>query len=192
MSGYKRRKVGLNYPEQFIVRKEDASSYNSGNHSGSTLGSGQAVFVQPTVSTKNRHRKSQEKALLKNQHIDEEPDETSSINCEEQSDFSQIFEVEGQYGKNADFGATGGIDSEDSVAAIRKSKNREAAKISRQKKKAELELIHSRLERLIKENNKLKLDNAALRAENSIVKRQLNYFENLFATKNLIQYDSRK
>ena len=34
---------------------------------------------------------------------------------------------------------------------------------------------------MIKENNKLKLDNAALRAENQILKRQLNYFEQLFA-----------
>jgi hypothetical protein len=40
---------------------------------------------------------------------------------------------------NADYGATGGIDSEDSAAAIKKSKNREAAKTSRQKKKAEFE-----------------------------------------------------
>ena len=89
------------------------------------------------------------------------------------SDFSQIFE-------QADYGATGGIDSEDSVAAIRKSKNSEAAKISRQKKKAEFEQFQARFDRLMKENNKLKLDNAALRAENAIVKRQLNYFENLF------------
>lgn len=36
----------------------------------------------------------------------------------------------------------------------------------------------------MKENNKLKLDNAALRAENAIVKRQLNYFENLFEKRN--------
>jgi hypothetical protein len=33
------------------------------------------------------------------------------------------------------------------------------------------------------ENNKLKLDNAALRAENQLLKRYLNYFENLFAKK---------
>jgi len=33
------------------------------------------------------------------------------------------------------------------------------------------------------ENNKLKLDNAALRAENQLLKRQLSYFENLFAKK---------
>ena len=36
----------------------------------------------------------------------------------------------------------------------------------------------------------MKLDNAALRAENSIIKRQLSYFENLFATKNMHQYES--
>jgi hypothetical protein len=43
---------------------------------------------------------------------------------------------------------------------------------------------------LVKENNKLKLDNAALRAENSIIKRQLNYFENLFAKKTSSSVDS--
>lgn len=82
-----------------------------------------------------------------------------------------------------DFGATGGLDSEDSASAIRKNKNREAAKISRQKKKAEFEQFLVKYDKLVKENNKLKLDNAALRAENSIIKRQLNYFENLFAKK---------
>jgi hypothetical protein len=33
----------------------------------------------------------------------------------------------------------------------------------------------------IQEANKLKLENAAFRAENGLLKRQLNYFENLFA-----------
>ena len=33
------------------------------------------------------------------------------------------------------------------------------------------------------ENNKLKLDNAALRAENTLLKKHLSYFENLFAKK---------
>lgn len=37
-----------------------------------------------------------------------------------------------------------------------------------------------------KENNKLKLDNAALRAENSLLKKHLSYFENLFAKKTQI------
>jgi hypothetical protein len=46
-----------------------------------------------------------------------------------------------------------------------------------------LEQFQARFDRLVKENNKLKLDNAALRAENTIIKRQLNYFENLFAKK---------
>ena len=59
----------------------------------------------------------------------------------------------------------------DSVAAMRKSKNREAAKRSRQKKKAEQNLLHLSNDKIVKENNKLKLDNAALRAENQILKR---------------------
>ena len=71
----------------------------------------------------------------------------------------------------------------DSIAAMRKSKNREAAKRSRQKKKAEQNLLQFSQDRILKENNKLKLDNAALRAENQILKRQLSYFENLFAKK---------
>ena len=67
---------------------------------------------------------------------------------------------------------------------MRKSKNREAAKKSRAKKKAEANMLQYSNDRVIKENNKLKLDNAALRAENQVLKRQLNYFENLFAKKN--------
>ena len=39
------------------------------------------------------------------------------------------------------------------------------------------------MDKITKENNKLKLDNAALRAENQVLKHQLNYFENLFAKK---------
>jgi len=54
----------------------------------------------------------------------------------------------------------------DSIAAMRKSKNREAAKKSRAKKKAETHLLQYSNDRVVKENNKLKLDNAALRAEN--------------------------
>lgn len=67
---------------------------------------------------------------------------------------------------------------------MRKSKNREAAKKSRAKKKAEANILQYSNDRIVKENNKLKLDNAALRAENQVLKRQLNYFENLFAKKN--------
>ena len=67
---------------------------------------------------------------------------------------------------------------------MRKSKNREAAKKSRAKKKAEAHILQYSNDRVVKENNKLKLDNAALRAENQVLKRQLNYFENLFAKKN--------
>jgi len=70
---------------------------------------------------------------------------------------------------------------------MKKSKNREAARKSRAKKKAEANLHHLSNDRFAKENNKLKLDNAALRAENQILKRQLNYFENLFAKKNTQQ-----
>lgn len=71
----------------------------------------------------------------------------------------------------------------DSIAAMKKSKNRDAAKKSRAKKKAEQNQIQYSNDKTYKENNKLKLDNAALRAENQILKRQLNYFENLFAKK---------
>jgi hypothetical protein len=71
----------------------------------------------------------------------------------------------------------------DSVAAMKRNKNREAAIRSRQRKKAEQNQIQSSLDKVTQENNKLKLDNAALRAENQILKRHLNYFENLFAKK---------
>ena len=49
---------------------------------------------------------------------------------------------------------------------MKKSKNREAAKKSRAKKKAEANLLQYSNDKVVKENNKLKLDNAALRAEN--------------------------
>ena len=71
----------------------------------------------------------------------------------------------------------------DSIAAMKKAKNREAAKRSRAKKKAEQSAQYHSNDKVIKENNKLKLDNAALRAENQILKKQLNFFENLFAKK---------
>lgn len=67
--------------------------------------------------------------------------------------------------------------------AVRKAKNREAAIRSRQKKKSETETIQFKLDRQTKESTRLKLDNAALRAENQILKRQLHYFEDLFAKK---------
>ena len=54
---------------------------------------------------------------------------------------------------------------------MKKSKNREAAKRSRQKKKAEGNMLQHANDRILKENTKLKLDNAALRAENQILKR---------------------
>ena len=44
--------------------------------------------------------------------------------------------------------------------------------------------MNLKLDKSNRENNKLKLDNAALRAENQILKRQLNYFEDLFAKNN--------
>ena len=70
---------------------------------------------------------------------------------------------------------------------MKKTKNRDAAKKSRAKKKAEANMLHYANDRVAKESNKLKLDNAALRAENQVLKRQLNYFENLFAKKNTQQ-----
>jgi hypothetical protein len=51
------------------------------------------------------------------------------------------------------------------------------------KKKAYFENIETEFQQMQRENSKLKLDNAALRAENQLLKRYLNYFENLFAKK---------
>lgn len=51
------------------------------------------------------------------------------------------------------------------------------------KKKAFYDTLESQASHLQQENNKLKLDNAALRAENQLLKRYLSYFENLFAKK---------
>ena len=58
----------------------------------------------------------------------------------------------------------------ESIATMKKNKNREAAKRSRARKKAEQSLLACSNDKIIKENNKLKLDNAALRAENSLLK----------------------
>ena len=44
-------------------------------------------------------------------------------------------------------------------------------------------MIQFSQDKIMMENNKLKLDNAALRAENQLLKRQVNYWENLFAKK---------
>lgn len=61
--------------------------------------------------------------------------------------------------------------------------NKEAAIRSRLKKKSYQDTIETELQSSQAENNKLKLENAALRAENQLLKRYLNYFENLFAKK---------
>ncbi len=61
--------------------------------------------------------------------------------------------------------------SGDSALELRKVKNREAAIRSRQKKQSEAEILNQKLEKLQKENNRLKLDNAALNAENTVLKR---------------------
>lgn len=42
------------------------------------------------------------------------------------------------------------------------------------------------------ESNRLKLENAALRAENTLLKRYLTYFENLFAKKNWTQLSTKE
>ena len=75
------------------------------------------------------------------------------------------------------------IDSMEFKRAKKKMQNRESAMRSRMKKKQFYDGVESEYTSLQVENNKLKLDNAALRAENQILKRQLNYFENLFAKK---------
>lgn len=59
----------------------------------------------------------------------------------------------------------------DSIAAMKRSKNREAAKRSRARKKADQNGLQNSNDKIVKENNKLKLDNAALRAENQILRR---------------------
>ncbi len=51
----------------------------------------------------------------------------------------------------------------------------------------EIELQNSQTE-----NNKLKLENAALRAENQLLKKYLNYFENLFAKKSGVNKSEAK
>ena len=51
------------------------------------------------------------------------------------------------------------------------------------KKKAYYEGIEAEFAVSQRENGKLKLENAALRAENQLLKRYLTYFENLFAKK---------
>lgn len=54
----------------------------------------------------------------------------------------------------------------DSAAELRRMKNKEAAIRSRQKKAMEQHNSSKRLDTILHENNLLKLDNAALRAEN--------------------------
>lgn len=61
--------------------------------------------------------------------------------------------------------------------------NKESAIRSRIKKKAYFEGVEAEFIEMQSENNKLKLDNVALRAENQLLKRYLSYFENLFAKK---------
>ena len=70
------------------------------------------------------------------------------------------------------------------IAKVRKRQaNKESAIRSRLKKKAMQEQIENEYQKSQQEVNKLKLENAALRAENQLLKRYLSYFENLFAKK---------
>ena len=108
----------------------------------------------------------------------------SSNGNEEELHFNQESSRDGAPGPgNFPWSLNSEDSSLDSIAAMKKSKNREAAKKSRAKKKAESNMLNYSSDKVGKENNKLKLDNAALRAENQVLKRQLNYFENLFAKK---------
>ena len=59
--------------------------------------------------------------------------------------------------------------------------NKDSAVRSRMKKKSYYDTLEVQLNSFSQENNKLKLDNAALRAENTLLKKHLSYFENLFA-----------
>jgi hypothetical protein len=70
--------------------------------------------------------------------------------------------------------------------------NKEAAIRSRLKKKAYQDTVEIELQNSQTENNKLKLENAALRAENQLLKRYLNYFENLFAKKSGVNKSETK
>lgn len=65
--------------------------------------------------------------------------------------------------------------------ARKKVQNKESALRSRMKKKHYYDHLESDLNATKQEGNKLKLENAALRAENQLLKRQVGYFENLFA-----------
>ena len=85
----------------------------------------------------------------------------------------------------------GGCEGDESVdykKAKKRVQNRESAIRSRMKKKSYYEGMEQHLGAAQQENNKLKLDNAALRAENQLLKRYLSYFENLFAKKTQASY----
>lgn len=75
------------------------------------------------------------------------------------------------------------LDIEDYKKIKKRMQNKESAVRSRMKRKAYYDNIEVLYNQLQLESNKLKLDNAALRAENQLLKRYLNYFENLFAKK---------
>jgi hypothetical protein len=75
-------------------------------------------------------------------------------------------------------------DSVDYKKAKKRMQNRESAIRSRMKKKVYYDNIEEQMTQVQQENNKLKLDNAALRAENQLLNRQLRYFEKIFAQKN--------
>ena len=72
---------------------------------------------------------------------------------------------------------------QESIKVKKRQGNKDAAARSRMRKKAYFEQVESEYQQSQKEVNRLKLDNAALRAENQLLKRYLSYFENLFAKK---------
>jgi len=74
-------------------------------------------------------------------------------------------------------------DPHEYMKARKRQQNRESAVRSRMRKKHYFVGVEDQLIQSQQENNKLKLDNAALRAENQVLRRQLSYFENLFAKK---------
>lgn len=71
----------------------------------------------------------------------------------------------------------------DAQKKIAKIKNNQAARKYRMKKRQNDECLEKQLNDVESQRNQLQLDNAGLRAENQLLKSQLQYFQNIFAKK---------
>ena len=60
-------------------------------------------------------------------------------------------------------------------------KNKQAARKYRDNKKSYIDIIEKQLTETERSRNELQLQNAGLKAENDLLKRQLQYFQDLFA-----------